>query len=64
MGYFTWYQEQGKYLAKKNTFLDFIAVAEYMVDNDYTRSDKLMIEGRSAGGLLMGKRGEGLLEWS
>ena len=49
-----WYEEQGKYLNKRNTFSDFINCAEHLVDNGITAPDKLAIEGRSAGGLLMG----------
>ncbi|KAL6075861.1 Prolyl endopeptidase [Balamuthia mandrillaris] len=48
-----WY-ESGKLLEKKNTFYDFINCAQYLIDNNYTASNKLAIEGRSAGGLLMG----------
>jgi len=48
-----WY-EDGKYLKKKNTFTDFIAAAEHLVSQRLTRPDRLCIEGRSAGGLLMG----------
>ena len=39
---------------KMNTFNDFIDVADYFVKNKYTASDKLVIQGGSAGGLLMG----------
>jgi oligopeptidase B len=48
-----WY-ENGKFLAKKNTFTDFIACAEALMEEKYTNSDKLAISGGSAGGLLMG----------
>ena len=48
-----WY-DQGKLLHKKNTFTDFIACAEHLVAEKYTSSDKLVINGGSAGGLLMG----------
>ncbi|PSC70317.1 Protease 2 [Micractinium conductrix] len=48
-----WY-EDGKYLNKKNTFTDFIACAEHLVQKQYTSPSKLCIEGRSAGGLTMG----------
>src|SRR5258708_37298222 len=40
--------------AMKNTFTDFIASAEYLVTHGYGSKDRLVIEGRSAGGLLMG----------
>ncbi len=49
----TWY-EQGKMLAKTNTFTDFIACAEYLVAEGWTSPDRLAIQGASAGGLLMG----------
>ncbi|MDQ6871619.1 MAG: S9 family peptidase [Gemmatimonadota bacterium] len=49
----TWYDE-GKMMKKKNTFNDFIDVAQYLVDNKYTNKDKLVANGGSAGGLLMG----------
>ncbi|GGI57456.1 S9 family peptidase [Winogradskyella haliclonae] len=48
-----WY-EDGKLLKKKNTFTDFIAAGEYLVNENYTSSDHLYAMGGSAGGLLMG----------
>ncbi|KAL8160123.1 hypothetical protein V2J09_001660 [Rumex salicifolius] len=48
-----WY-ENGKFLKKKNTFTDFIACAQYLLENRYGSKEKLCIEGRSAGGLLIG----------
>jgi oligopeptidase B len=48
-----WY-EDGKFLQKKNTFTDFIACAEYLIAEKLTQSDRLVISGGSAGGLLMG----------
>jgi len=48
-----WY-EDGKFLKKKNTFTDFISCAKHLIDLQYTQPEKLSIEGRSAGGLLMG----------
>jgi oligopeptidase B len=48
-----WY-ENGKLLKKKNTFTDFIDVTEYLVKYGYAAKDKVVAEGRSAGGLLMG----------
>ncbi len=48
-----WY-EDGKMLRKKNTFTDFIACGEYLVEQGYTSHDRLVINGASAGGLLIG----------
>jgi oligopeptidase B len=48
------WHDQGKMLAKKTTFTDFIAAAEHLIAEKYTRSDRLVITGGSAGGLLMG----------
>ncbi|WP_414562589.1 MULTISPECIES: S9 family peptidase [unclassified Anabaena] len=48
-----WY-EDGKFLQKKNTFTDFIACGEYLINQGWTASDRLAITGGSAGGLLMG----------
>jgi oligopeptidase B len=48
-----WY-EDGKTLTKKNTFTDFVAVAEHLIDSGRTSADQLVAEGGSAGGLLMG----------
>lgn len=48
-----WY-DQGKYLAKKNSFTDFIACGQHLIATGYTRREKLVISGRSAGGLLIG----------
>ena len=48
-----WY-EAGKLLRKKNTFTDFIACAESLVRRRYTAPDRLVIQGGSAGGLLVG----------
>ncbi|UCF79428.1 MAG: S9 family peptidase [Candidatus Eiseniibacteriota bacterium] len=48
-----WY-EDGKLLKKKNTFTDFIACAEYLVQEKYTSPEKLFGMGESAGGLLVG----------
>ena len=44
----------GTKLQKQNVFDDFIAAAEWLIDHQYTRNDKLAIEGRSNGGLLIG----------
>jgi oligopeptidase B len=48
-----WY-EDGRLLNKRNTFTDFIACAEHLIREGYTSSDRLGIEGGSAGGLLIG----------
>jgi len=48
-----WY-DQGKLLNKMNTFTDFIACAEHLINNMYTSPDHLVISGGSAGGLLIG----------
>ncbi|MGL5881247.1 MAG: S9 family peptidase, partial [Xenococcaceae cyanobacterium] len=48
-----WY-ENGKLLHKKNTFTDFIACAEHLIQTKWTSSQHLAINGGSAGGLLMG----------
>jgi oligopeptidase B len=48
------WRQAGRMMNKMNTFTDFIASAEYLVKNKYTSSDRLVIQGGSAGGLLMG----------
>ena len=48
-----WY-EQGKLTRKRNTFTDFVAAARHLVDEGWTSADRLVAEGGSAGGLLMG----------
>jgi oligopeptidase B len=48
-----WY-EDGKLLAKRNTFTDFVACAGHLVDSGWTAPDRLVARGGSAGGLLMG----------
>jgi oligopeptidase B len=48
-----WYDE-GKLLAKKNTFTDFVTCARHLADTGWTSPDRLVAEGGSAGGLLMG----------
>ncbi len=48
-----WY-EDGKLRFKRNTFTDFVDVARYLIDAGYTSPDRLVAEGGSAGGLLMG----------
>jgi len=48
------WHKAGTKLQKQNVFDDFIAAAEWLIDNDYTRSDRLAVSGRSNGGLLVG----------
>ncbi|HLN57171.1 MAG TPA: S9 family peptidase [Thermoanaerobaculia bacterium] len=48
------WHDAGKMMSKKNTFTDFITVAEKLIADRYTSKDRLVIEGGSAGGLLMG----------
>jgi len=48
------WHDDGRMMHKKNTFTDFITCAEYLVAQGYGSKDRLVIEGRSAGGLLMG----------
>ncbi|HSH22898.1 MAG TPA: S9 family peptidase, partial [Acidimicrobiales bacterium] len=48
-----WYTE-GKLLAKRSTFTDFLACARYLVEQGWTSPPRLAIRGGSAGGLLMG----------
>jgi len=48
------WHDDGRMMHKKNTFTDFIVSAEYLLSQGYGSKDRLVIEGRSAGGLLMG----------
>ena len=48
------WREAGRMMKKINTFTDFIDSADYLVKGKYTSSDRLVIQGGSAGGLLMG----------
>ena len=48
------WHDDGRMLAKRNTFTDFIATADALIAQGYTAADRLVIEGGSAGGLLMG----------
>jgi oligopeptidase B len=48
-----WY-DQGKLMAKQNTFSDFVACARHLVATGWTTADRVVAEGGSAGGLLMG----------
>jgi oligopeptidase B len=48
-----WYRE-GKLAAKRNSFTDFIACAEHLIAEGYTRAGQIAIQGASAGGMLVG----------
>src|SRR5581483_2748400 len=48
------WHEAGTKLNKQNVFNDFIAAAEWLIDNSYTSRNRLAISGRSNGGLLVG----------
>jgi oligopeptidase B len=48
------WREQGRMMQKMNTFTDFIDCAEFLVKRRYTSKDRLVIQGGSAGGLLVG----------
>ncbi len=48
------WHDDGRMMNKRNTFTDFIAAADFLAKSGYTAPDRLVIEGGSAGGLLMG----------
>ena len=48
------WRDAGRMMNKMNTFTDFIACAEHLIKNKYTSKDRLVIQGGSAGGMLMG----------
>jgi oligopeptidase B len=48
------WREQGRMLQKMNTFTDFIDCAEHLIEHRVTSADRLVIQGGSAGGLLVG----------
>jgi oligopeptidase B len=48
------WHDAGRMMKKMNTFTDFIAVAEFLLAKGYGTRERLVIQGGSAGGLLMG----------
>lgn len=48
------WRQDGRMFKKMNTFHDFIDSAKWLIENKYTSADRLVIQGGSAGGLLMG----------
>jgi oligopeptidase B len=48
------WRQEGRMFKKLNTFNDFIDSAKWLIENKYTASDRLVVQGGSAGGLLMG----------
>jgi oligopeptidase B len=48
------WHDDGRMMSKRNTFTDFIAAGEHLAKEGYTTADRLVIEGGSAGGLLIG----------
>ncbi|MGB7070196.1 MAG: S9 family peptidase [Pyrinomonadaceae bacterium] len=48
------WRQEGRMFKKLNTFYDFVDSAKWLISNKYTSSDRLVIQGGSAGGLLMG----------
>jgi len=50
---FAWY-EDGKRAKKENTFKDFVAAAHYLAKEGFTSADRIVAQGGSAGGMLMG----------
>ncbi|MFN2529947.1 MAG: S9 family peptidase [Pyrinomonadaceae bacterium] len=48
------WRQAGRMMNKMNTFTDFIACGDHLVKSKYTSSDRIVIQGGSAGGLLMG----------
>ena len=48
------WRDAGRMMSKRNTFTDFITSAEHLIKQKYTSSDRLVIQGGSAGGMLVG----------
>ncbi|HTH36858.1 MAG TPA: prolyl oligopeptidase family serine peptidase, partial [Pyrinomonadaceae bacterium] len=48
------WRQDGRMFKKMNTFNDFVDSAKWLIANNYTAADRLVIQGGSAGGLLMG----------
>jgi oligopeptidase B len=48
------WHDDGRMMHKRNTFTDFVAAADFLARSGYTTPDRLVIEGGSAGGLLIG----------
>ncbi len=48
------WHDDGRMMTKRNTFTDFIACGDYLVENKYTTHQRMVIQGGSAGGLLIG----------
>ncbi len=49
----TWHDD-GRMMTKRNTFTDFVACGDFLVENKYTTHERMVIQGGSAGGLLIG----------
>jgi oligopeptidase B len=48
------WRQEGRMFKKLNTFYDFVDSADWLIKNKYTSPDRLVIQGGSAGGMLMG----------
>ncbi len=48
------WHDEGRLLNKKNTIFDFIKACEFLIENKYTSKGKIIVEGVSAGGILVG----------